>query len=131
MRLPNFFSRIAQHHLHAFCVGWQLEPAAAGGNDLWVELNNGGLHAQHLVAKLGQRPCAQAQLQGLETGHRVGLYQQHPSKHALNVFMHQGGGVIYSHRTLNPLGFQVHVPHIAPIRKMHLGQNRSCYLSSF
>ena len=72
----------AQPHV----IARQLEPQMAGGDDLRVDLDGGGFHAQLFVAKLGQRSRPQPELHGVLLGHRFGVKKQQARHHALHIF---------------------------------------------
>ena len=89
---------------------------------LGVEFDGGGLHADFFVAKLGERPGAQAELQRLALGRGGRIHQKQPGHHALDVFMHQHIGRVQQHRALDPFAAQMQVAHRPFFRKVHFGQ---------
>src|SRR3990167_7250422 len=73
-RVADLLRRIGQHHPQLGAVGRQLEPRAAHGQHLRVQLDGGGAHAQLLVAELGDGARAQAQLHGVALAYGIGLH---------------------------------------------------------
>ena len=119
--LADFQRGIGHHHAQFGVVGRQLEPAAAGRDDLRVEFDRGGAHAQLLAAELGERGRAQAQLHGMAVHHAGGFDKEQPGHHALHVFELDLEGRIELHRALHPFRAQVQIAHIAPIGEVDFG----------
>ena len=116
--------RIGQHHLQRAAVGRQLEPAAAHGQDLRVELNGRGLGAQLFVAELGDGRRTQAQLHGVHSGHFSGVGKQQPAHHALHIFQVDIKRVANAHGALHPGRSQVQIAHVTIVRDADFGQLR-------
>ena len=115
LRLLNLEPRISLNHRQSRIVFGQLEPSAAGNNDLRVDLNRRGAHAKLLIAKLGKRRSPQAKLHRTQLGHGQRFKKQQPRHHALHVFEFDLIRLVDQHRALHPQRAQVQVAHIAVV----------------
>ena len=102
---------ILVEHSEARIVLRQVEPHPAGGDHRRVELHRGRAHAQVAVAEAGDGARPESQLDGVAVGHVLGVAQQQPHHHALDVLELQGVGFAHPHRALHPRRAEVQVAH--------------------